>query len=286
MEFFPDLKTARLALLGESCAIANTVGLQYAVCGGWSPFLRNAKPIPHPGTKDVDLLFADGVKIEGLKMVFDAFRKHDYLPSAKHEFQLIKVWTVGGCRLAFNVDLLHPTEGKVHGDMFVEHVELPVLEDANAIAKLTGKSIAAPYSKFVFSGFVEEENVAYRKIDGTEAQAKVPLIDEVGVLVTKSESCRGVKRPRDLFDIYVAITQPQDANVFQNRMTRLQTYHPAAFALLAEIFRSYDMKGEPSRAHSDVFKEARVSFSDATASIDRFLRHWGLVPPAREGTHA
>lgn len=280
MDSFPDLQTARLALLGESCEIANSVGLEYAVCGGWSPFLRNAKPIPHPGTKDVDLLFADGVNVKGLRKVFHAFLECDFLPSAKHEFQLLKVYTVGGSRLAFNVDLLHPTEGRVRGDMFVEHVELPVLEDRDAIAKLKGKSIAAPYSRFVFSGFIDDENVSCMRPDGTQTTVRVPLIDEVGVLVTKSESCRGVKRPRDLFDIFLAITQPRDADLFVDRLKRLKEHHPAAFKLLAEIHQASNAKGNPSQSQLDVFSEAGIGREDATGRVNRFLEEWGVKTPS------
>lgn len=273
---FPDLATARLALLGESCEIANEVGLEYAVCGGWSPFLRNSSPISHPGTKDVDLLFADGVEVAGLKAVFDAFLKNEFLPSAKHAFQLIRIYSVGNGRVAFNVDLLHPTEDKVHGDMFVDHFELPVLEDRNAIQQLrfAGKSIAAPYSKFVFAGFVEFASVNCPRPDGGSVMAKIPLIDEVGVLVTKSESCRGVKRPRDLLDIYLAITQPQNREQFFERLKKLKQYHPAAFALLGEIRKAYAANGDTPESVREIFNAAGVKHTKAIAEIENFLNCW------------
>ena len=107
---FPNLKSAYLGLLGEACQIADTTGLSYAVCGGWSPFLRNSNPIHHPGTKDVDLLFSDGIKVDALHDVVKSFLKAGYLPSAKHEFQILRIFQVNNCELAFNIDLLHPSE--------------------------------------------------------------------------------------------------------------------------------------------------------------------------------
>jgi hypothetical protein len=280
---FKDLKDARLALLGEACRIASSVRLEYAVCGGWSPLLRNSSPITHPGTKDVDLLFANGVDAGGLKRVFEAFLNHGFVPSAKHEFQLIKVYSVGGSTMAFNVDLLHPTEGNVHGDMFVDHLDLPVLEDRKAITSLfMEKSIAAPYSAFVFAGFIDYETVTCPYPDGKEVEVNIPLIDEVGVLVTKSESCRSPKRPRDLFDIFLAISQPRDADNFGVRLDLLKQYHPAAFNLLAEIYKSYSLIASPRALNRSVFSNAGIEYDEATAKIDRFLQEWGLPKPEQK----
>lgn len=273
---YPDLKSARLGLLGESCEIANRVGLEYAVCGGWSPFLRNSAPIQHPGTKDVDLLFADGVKVNALSDVVEAFIDKGFYQSTKHEFQLIRILEVGGHRLAFNVDLLHPAESNVRNGMFVEHLELPVLEDVNAIARLKAKSIAAPHSQFVFTGFVEWERINYLSPDQISTETNVPLIDEVGVLVTKSKSCLGPKRPRDLFDIFLAITQPRNEAIMKQRLQLLHDQFPAAFELIAEIKGAYR---EPNRLSSEAratFEVAGVTPDAAMARIDSFLQGYDL----------
>jgi hypothetical protein len=282
MNSFPNLETARLALLGESCVIANAVGLDYAVCGGWSPFLRNSSPIRHPGTKDVDLLFSDGVDIKGIYEVFEAFRKKDFLPSSKHEFQLIRIYSVGpGQRLmAFNVDLLHPTEGKVRADMFVDHCELPILEDPRAITMFMEKSMALPYSKFVFTGFVDRQLVDCPRLDGTSAKIEIPLIDEVGVLVTKAESCRSSKRPRDLLDIFLAISQPNDRDIFSNRLRRLKQYHPAAFNLIGEIQAVCNKPEHLTEHFHKVFEAAKVELPSAIQQIIQFLEEWGLLNTA------
>jgi hypothetical protein len=278
MNSLPDLESARLALLGESCEIANAVGLEYAVCGGWSPYLRNSSPVRHPGTKDVDLLFSDGVKVDGLHEVFQAFRDRDFLPSSKHEFQLIRIYDVGQTRLAFNVDLLHPTEGKVHGDMFVDHCELPVLEDCKAITSLfMEKSIAAPYSTFVFAGFKDSHSVNCPRLDGTFSRIRIPLIDEVGILVTKSESCRSPKRPRDLLDIYLAISQPSNRELFLERLSRLKKFHPAAFNLMREIPLAFNTRHGTPEPIRRVFESAGLDPSRVIQHINQFLDEWGLL---------
>ncbi len=75
---YASLSSAAKGLLGEATLIASKCGKKFAVCGGWSPFLRNADRFGHPGTRDVDLLFSDGADKENLKEVVSAFLQHGY----------------------------------------------------------------------------------------------------------------------------------------------------------------------------------------------------------------
>lgn len=65
---FASLEQARVALLCDAVRLASSSGESFAVIGGWSPFLLNSTPIKHPGTADVDLLFAEGVTAGQLKV--------------------------------------------------------------------------------------------------------------------------------------------------------------------------------------------------------------------------
>jgi len=69
---FSTIPEAVRGLLGEACTIANKSNLRYAACGGWSPCLRNSGTIPHPGTKDVDLLFSQATEVGALWEVLAA----------------------------------------------------------------------------------------------------------------------------------------------------------------------------------------------------------------------
>ena len=221
---YENIQSAAKGLLVESCAIANETGFTYVVCGGWSPYLRNSSPIPHPGTKDVDLLFEAGHEMYELRDVVKLFLSRGFLHSAKHEFQLLRSVNVDGHQFVFNVDLLHPMETRNAPELFVDHWELPVPIDDFGKAKFTSKSIALPDSNFVFQGHVENEIV-----ESMGKTADVPLIDETALLVTKSKSFKSVKRSRDIFDAYLAITQPRDAETFKEKLANLKSHDGETF---------------------------------------------------------
>jgi len=175
------------------------LGEPFAVIGGWSPFLLNSHPIRHPGTADVDLLFAEGVTPGQLHECYRLFLDAGYYPFAKHEFQLVWLATVGSRELAFNVDILHPDEHTMH-DLFVDHIELPVPMTPFIKRYLKLKSVVIPASRFVFR-FNRLVQVEVRSVSpsGGVQSTNVPVIDEAGLLVTKSHSFKSPKRKRDLF---------------------------------------------------------------------------------------
>lgn len=63
MFVYSSVSQALKGLLVESVSIAQSANLEFAVVGGWSPLLLNSRPIPHPGTRDVDLLFHQGTTL-------------------------------------------------------------------------------------------------------------------------------------------------------------------------------------------------------------------------------
>jgi hypothetical protein len=113
MWMYPDKLTACQGILGESVEIVRSMGLPFAVVGGWSPFYLNNPTGLHPGSKDVDLLFSEAVEVKGLAKVVEHFLGRGYLPSAKHDFQLLRIVGGGKGQFVFNVDFLHPKESTV-----------------------------------------------------------------------------------------------------------------------------------------------------------------------------
>ncbi|MDQ2974783.1 MAG: hypothetical protein M3R69_05130 [Acidobacteriota bacterium] len=61
---------ASYALLGEVEEIVSGLNHEHVIVGGWSPYLLNAKPIPHPGTKNIDVLFAEAATPGTLRHAF------------------------------------------------------------------------------------------------------------------------------------------------------------------------------------------------------------------------
>ena len=267
---YESLQAAATGLLVEACQIANDSELEYAVCGGWSPFLRNSTPIQHPGTKDVDLLFSEACEIGALKHVVALFCENGFLHSAKHDFQLLRTLTVNGHDFVFNVDLLHPTETKKSPELFVDQWELPVPVDDFGKARFMSKSIALPDSNFVFSGYVERETVVSFGIT-----VDVPLIDEVALLVTKSKSYLNVKRTRDLFDAFLAITQPKNGEQFQSKLTQLQSDDGDTFSTLAG-FRTVFEKPEKFVRSEPHFHSVGLDMERVRATFRGFLSEMGF----------
>ena len=198
---YQNINDAAKGLLLESVEIASKAKTDFVVIGGWCSFLRNSNDqIKHPGTRDVDLLFFDGDVIGSLKNVILEFLKHGYLFSAKHDFQLFKKYNIAGKELVFNVDLLHPLETEVKGDLFADHFDLGIYfdDDEEELKKI--KSIALPSSKFILS------DKLFSKF--TIGNSTIPLLDQAGLIFSKCKSVKSEKRQRDSFDIYLALNQP------------------------------------------------------------------------------
>ena len=64
----------------------------------------------------------------------------------------------------------------------------------------------------------------------------IPVIDELALLVTKSRSVSSPKRPRDAFDIYLAVAQARDPKALLTSTRRLKGETPEAFLSLASIW--------------------------------------------------
>jgi hypothetical protein len=232
---FQNLMEAASAVLGEAVLLAQRSTFPFAVIGGWSPFLLNSGAIRHPGTRDVDLLFSRGKEIGALRDVLKTFVSSGYVPSAKHPFQLIRILEVERQRVAFNVDFLHPDEKDKSEDMFVDHHDLDLWIDDQRLGKLLMKSIVTPVSQFIFDGHVEVLGREISLPDGSCHTVEIPLMDELGTLVTKAESVKSTKRQRDALDIFVAITQARNQSKLASDASELQKSHPFAFVALENL---------------------------------------------------
>lgn len=272
---YESLNAAAKGLLCEASSIATKCGKEFAVVGGWSPVLRNTAKVSHPGTRDVDLLFSEGATPDSLKDVVTAFLDSGYLMSAKHEFQVLRTLSVCGRKFVFNVDLLHPLEGEVNGDLFVDQLSLPIPHEDFKSTYVFMKSIALPNAGFIFDGFVVKELVEFLMPDGTLARHYVPVIDEVGLLATKSKSCMLQKRPRDIFDIYLAISSPRVPKEFEAKLRRLRENHEEVFATLECILEGLELWEEKFGAPL-IFEKQGVDFTEAAKEIRRFISDLGF----------
>lgn len=168
----------------------------YVIIGGWCPVLRKSVDQPHPGTVDVDILFIDADKEYRISSYIDSMLKNGFLVSAKHPFQLLKLVEVNCETFVYNVDLLHPSMMLKNPELFVDHIEHDVFIDSKKAQKIKSVSMVVPGSSVIF----EENLFDHINVDGHD----VCVVNWEGMFLTKLESCRSIKRPRDAYDIYLA----------------------------------------------------------------------------------
>jgi len=280
MHKYDDVLSAAKGLLIEVITIIQTTNLEYAIVGGWSPYLRNDASITglsHPGTKDVDVLFLEGYQKSRLKDVVQAFLQQDYLVSAKHDFQLFRSLKVRDYDLVFNVDLLHPLESKANAEIFVDHLDLGIPEDKlyKDVRNKKAKSVALPYSKYIFDGFVKNFTLTYTAPNGNDSTVMVPLIDEAGLILSKSISITAPKRQRDAFDVYLAMRQPNIEKTKKKLTTACQQtkdlksaleslikyvteYHETFDANVARFTAGTELTHKPSEYVSNIIKSILI----------------------------
>ena len=206
MHSYENVLSASKGLLVDAMEILTKTDHKFVVVGGWCPYLRNRTDLHHPGTKDVDILFSDANVRGSLTSAIAALLDHGYLVSAKHDFQLLKELRVGDKAFVFNVDLLHPSETINNPEMMVDHFDLGVTE-GDLPGNKHVRSIVLPSSQLIFEGFYSDFDVSSTNPDGKQTTVSVPLIDEAGLILSKCQSIKLKKRPRDSFDIYLILAQ-------------------------------------------------------------------------------
>lgn len=285
---FPNLRVAQEALLADAVDIANQSGQAFVVVGGWSPLLLNTGTITHPGTRDVDLLLEGGASPGDLRDLIGRFLARGYVPSAKHPFQLIRTLQVGERRLAFNVDLMHPlerTEGDLLPELFVDHMDLDVFLSPGAAETLWAKSIGTPSSQLIFThALFESFPFTARRPDGEVSSVTIPLLDEVGLIVSKSVSVWKAKRDRDALDIFLAVHQARDLETTRKGTSQLMAASEEAADLLRVLTRSLENDGRIFDANAVRSATGLETFSPTPSNVvAAFLISAGVPARAEKG---
>jgi hypothetical protein len=170
---------------------------EFVIVGG-VPVLRGGREdLVHPGTRDFDVLFSthDSGAVRGAA---ENLLRRGFIPSAKHEFQLLHPIRVGERDFLFNIDLMHPAEQiekpESYDDLF--DLGLPDLNDPTGKRWL--KSIVFESANIVFDQKLWSNiSIVGIGIDRQPVDVQIPLLDEVGFILSKTKSVRQVKRPRD-----------------------------------------------------------------------------------------
>ncbi len=285
MTNYDNLLAGAKGLLGDCAKLLTGTGKDFVIVGGWSPLLLNSGAIKHPGTHDVDLLFSDGKSKGELGEIFNLFLTNGYKSSAKHEFQLLKVISVAGKEFVYNVDFLHSTDSGQSSSMFVDHLKLPVPLNEYQDETYIEKSIKAPNSEVLFTeNLFDKITQDFTLPDGSSGRFSFPLINEAGLIITKADSVKNVKRKRDAFDIYLAIKQTRDYPQLVSIFKRLKKENPLVFNTLYGIKEAIEKHGMILNILDYAYKDDPdwdQQLEAVSADVDSFLQEVGLEPLAK-----
>lgn len=223
-------------LLGETCLLLNNQNIEYLIVGGWSPYLLNQAEFPHPGTKDVDVLFKSGTEKGQLMEVIQSFIKSGFIQSAKHPFQLLKTYKLNGHNFMFNLDLLHPDNQAEKPGKYVDHIDFPVKESKYMRIDYSGKTIILPQSDLFFNefSFLHTQNIQF--LDGSKSDVSFNLIDEAGLILSKTKSVYNSKRTRDAYDIFLAFYQSRNREKTIEQLKAVSEKYPEVKTSLQKMY--------------------------------------------------
>jgi len=259
---YRDEQSAARGLLGEISLLLTKQRVDFAVIGGWVPFLFNSRPISHPGTFDVDILLND----ETPKSLFETAARSalelGYLRAPKNQFQLHRILNVRGEQLVYHVDFLH----RKYAD------------DTDDMIRNWGKfqSIAGAGTDIIFTA--NERTVEPLSVlipSGDQRTCPISFCSEVGFLSAKGRSANSEKRTRDAFDVFLVIRQSRDYAHLLERSRELLTN--GVFRLSLENLREgFSSKGRLLARAVAHLRDQSPTLADpesvVRASIDKFFK--------------
>jgi hypothetical protein len=243
---------AALGLLGESCGILDSCGVEYVVVGGWRPFLFCGAPIPHPGTFDVDVLLRETTSRAAFDAAAQQLLAAGYLRAPKNQFQAHRVLTVGDEPLLFHVDFLHRRYAPDVNDNLIEWGKF--------------QSIAGPGTDIIFElSEYSQESIDVVLPSGNAQTVNIRFASEVGILATKGRSAGTAKRTRDAFDIYLILKQSRDYSYLVSRCAEI--CYSALFRLSLDAIREGFSNGTWSKNAAAYLAKASPSMPDPEAEV-------------------
>jgi hypothetical protein len=186
---YPNEQEAARALLTDVCKTLLDTKVQFAVVGGWVPFLLSStSDLRHPGTFDADVLVAEPSLSDGtFRTCINVLLERGYMRPAKNQFQAFRVLAVRGERRVFHADFLNPGS--------------PSPEDLSFVRLDEEDRLGSAYTPVMDAVFKYDN---WRYVDDG-ALANVRFASELGFIITKAHATTSKKRLRDLFDIYMTL---------------------------------------------------------------------------------
>jgi hypothetical protein len=192
-----------------------------------------------------------------------------FIPSAKHDFQLLRQLQVGHRQFVFNVDLLHSDEQFKTADLFQDVFDLGLTDDNDPTGKRWIRSVVFRSSKVLLDNNLwSPVVVAGNDCDMRYGSVSIPLLDETALIVSKLQSVQQVKRQRDSYDIFYVVEGPKKEEI-RLKLQFLVAQHPEIVELISS-FRKW-LDSNHSRFNANVERYARTSVPSAATTMCEFL---------------
>lgn len=269
-EIFKSEQDAAKAMLIEVGSLLNKHTIDYAVIGGWIPYLFNSQPIPHPGTFDVDIVLNTALNQDQVIAALDKMvNEGGYRRAPKNAFQIYRELLVIDEPMIFHVDFLH----RKYAD------------DSEDLTRSWGRyqSISTFGTDVIFTDKeVRSERVYRVDSSGSNISANITFASEAGFLCSKGRSVGLGKRERDGFDIYLVITQSTDIAKLKIRCEELmkEGVFTASMIRLHEQFQPEQSAVEKAAkflsAVSPVFSDKELAQKEISEKVIGFLNDIGI----------
>jgi hypothetical protein len=165
---------------------------------------------------------------------------------------------------------MYPAEPGPGDDMFHDIIDLGVRRDGYSLETHKIKSIAFLSADVIFySELWSQWDIAADLPNGQRANIKIPLMDEQGLILSKCESIKGIKRGRDAFDIYHVLSGPAGHHTAE-RLAQLAANLPGTKVHLQRL-REY-IREEPVSFNERVARYANgTPLTDCAALVLKML---------------
>ena len=208
MHSYNTEQEAARGLLVETTSVLVAQEVDYAIVGGWVPFLLNPGKYSHPGTYDVDILLNERTTKDQMAAAAASLRERCFARSPKNRFQLHRLLGVNGELVHFHLDFLHRKYADDVDGMFKRWGDLT--------------SIAGPGTDIIFTESERRQvDVSGVRPDGSATSVLINFATEPGFLSAKGRSLHLPKRTRDAYDIFLVIAQSQDYGRLVSRCNEL-----------------------------------------------------------------
>ena len=206
---FANEQDAAHAMLLEVTSLFNRQTIDYAVIGGWVPYLFNNAPLPHPGTFDVDIVLNNALRKDAVVATLDELvSSSGYIRAPKNAFQIYRILHVVDEQMIFHVDFLHRKYADDTDNLIMQWGRYETIQTPGTDTLFLNKEVRHQTLNGPFP-------------NGASSSVRIPFATEAGFLACKGRSVGFGKRTRDAYDVFLILDQSQDRDALIHRCKEL-----------------------------------------------------------------